>query len=132
MPAATTAERSSSSTTGRPTAAGHSPLRRARAVVREPRRGYGNAYLAGLSAAAGEYIVMLDADLTYDVAELPRFVEALADGADLVLGDRMEGIQSGAMPWLHRYVGNPLLTGMLNRLFGTDVKDAHCGMRASP
>ena len=99
-------------------------------VVREPRRGYGNAYLAGLAAATGEYIVMLDADLTYDVAELPRFVEALTDGADLVLGDRMEGIQSGAMPWLHRYVGNPLLTGMLNRLFGTDVKDAHCGMRA--
>lgn len=99
-------------------------------VVHEPRRGYGNAYLAGLAAARGDYIVMLDADLTYDVAELPRFIEALEDGGDMVLGDRMERIQPGAMPWLHRHVGNPVLTGLLNRLFGTDVKDAHCGMRA--
>ena len=73
---------------------------------------------------------MLDADLTYDAGELPRFVEALEDGGDLVLGDRMEGIHPGAMPWLHRHVGNPMLTGLLNRLFGTEVKDAHCGMRA--
>jgi glycosyltransferase involved in cell wall biosynthesis len=99
-------------------------------IVREPRRGYGNAYLAGLAAATGEYIVMLDADLTYDVAELPRFVEALAEGGDLVLGDRLHQLHPGAMPWLHRYVGNPLLTGLFNRLFGTEVKDAHCGMRA--
>ena len=73
---------------------------------------------------------MLDADLTYDIAELPRFIEQLEDGGELVLGDRLEGIHPGAMPWLHRYVGNPLLTGLLNRLFGTEVKDAHCGMRA--
>ena len=99
-------------------------------VVREPRRGYGNAYLKGLAAARGEYIVMLDADLTYDAAELPRFIQALDDGGDLVLGDRMDQIQPGAMPWLHRHVGNPVLTGLLNRFFGTEVKDAHCGMRA--
>jgi glycosyltransferase involved in cell wall biosynthesis len=99
-------------------------------VVHEPRRGYGNAYLAGLAAASGEYIVMLDADLTYDVGELPRFVEALADGGDLVLGNRLEQADPGAMPWLHRHVGNPMLTGLLNRLFGTEVQDAHCGMRA--
>ena len=99
-------------------------------VVVEPRRGYGNAYLAGLAAARGRYIVMLDADMTYDAGELPRFVAALEDGGDMVLGDRMEGIQPGAMPWLHRRVGNPVLTGLLNRLFGTDVNDAHCGMRA--
>ena len=99
-------------------------------VVEEPRRGYGNAYLTGLAAARGEYIVMLDADLTYDAAELPRFVQALEDGGDLVLGDRMDQIQPGAMPWLHRHVGNPVLTGLLNRFFGTKVKDAHCGMRA--
>ena len=99
-------------------------------VVVEPRRGYGNAYLAGLAAARGRYIVMLDADMTYDAGELPRFVAALEDGGDMVLGDRMEGIQPGAMPWLHRHVGNPVLTGLLNRLFGTEVKDAHCGMRA--
>ena len=99
-------------------------------VVLERRRGYGNAYLAGLAAARGRYIVMLDADMTYDAGELPRFVAELEDGADIVLGDRMQGIQPGAMPWLHRHVGNPMLTGLLNRLFGTEVNDAHCGMRA--
>ena len=99
-------------------------------VISEPRRGYGNAYLAGLSAARGNYILMLDADLTYDAAELPKFIHELEDGGDLVLGDRMKGIQPGAMPWLHQHVGNPVLTGLLNRLFGTDVRDAHCGMRA--
>jgi glycosyltransferase involved in cell wall biosynthesis len=99
-------------------------------VVHEPRRGYGRAYLTGLAEARGRYIVMLDADMTYDAGELPRFVEALDDGGDVVLGDRMQGIQPGAMPWLHRRVGNPVLTGLLNRLFGTEVNDAHCGMRA--
>lgn len=99
-------------------------------VVHQPKRGYGNAYLAGLAAARGRYIVMLDADMTYDAGELPRFVAALEDGGDMVLGDRMQSIQPGAMPWLHRHVGNPVLTGLLNSLFGTEVKDAHCGMRA--
>ena len=99
-------------------------------VVVQPQRGYGNAYLAGLAAARGRYIVMLDADMTYDANELPRFVAALEEGGDMVLGDRMQSIQPGAMPWLHRHVGNPVLTGLLNRLFDTDVKDAHCGMRA--
>jgi glycosyltransferase involved in cell wall biosynthesis len=99
-------------------------------VVYEPRRGYGSAYLAGFAAATGEYIVMADADLTYDFGDIPRFVEALDGGADLVMGDRMKGIQPGAMPWLHRYVGNPALTGILNLFFRTGVRDAHCGMRA--
>jgi glycosyltransferase involved in cell wall biosynthesis len=99
-------------------------------VIHEARRGYGNAYLAGFAAARGKYLVMFDADMTYDAAELPRFVESLVDGADMVIGDRMRGIQPGAMPWLHRRVGNPALTGLLNRLFGTTVNDAHCGMRA--
>ena len=99
-------------------------------VIEEPERGYGNAYLAGLAEARGKYIVMLDADMTYDAGEIPRFVEELKDGGQLVIGNRMEQIQPGAMPWLHRRVGNPVLTGLLNRLFGADVKDAHCGMRA--
>jgi hypothetical protein len=99
-------------------------------VVHEPRRGYGSAYLAGFAAAAGDYIVMADADLTYDFGDIPRFVEELDGGADLVMGDRMKGIQPGAMPWLHRYVGNPLLSGVLNLFFRTGVRDAHCGMRA--
>jgi glycosyltransferase involved in cell wall biosynthesis len=99
-------------------------------VVHEPRRGYGSAYLAGFAAAQGDYIVMADADLTYDFGDIPRFVERLDDGAELVMGNRMEGIQPGAMPWLHRYIGNPVLTGILNLFFRTGVRDAHCGMRA--
>jgi glycosyltransferase involved in cell wall biosynthesis len=99
-------------------------------VVHEPRRGYGSAYLAGFAAARGDYIVMADADLTYDFADIPRFVERLDAGAELVMGNRMQGIQPGAMPWLHRYVGNPVLTGLLNLFFRTGVRDAHCGMRA--
>jgi glycosyltransferase involved in cell wall biosynthesis len=98
-------------------------------VIEEPRRGYGSAYLAGLSAARGDYIVMVDADLTYDFREIPRFVEKLDDGADLVVGNRMGGLQPGAMPWLSR-VGNPLLSGFLNVLHRTNVRDVHCGMRA--
>ena len=99
-------------------------------VVDEPRRGYGSAYLAGFAAARGDYIVMLDADLTYPIDDIPRFVAELDKGADMVMGDRMENIQPGAMHWLHRYVGNPVLTGTLNLFFRTGVRDAHCGMRA--
>jgi glycosyltransferase involved in cell wall biosynthesis len=99
-------------------------------VIHEPRRGYGSAYLAGLAAARGDYIVMADADLTYDFSEIPHFVQALSEGGDVVIGDRMDNIHPGAMPWLHRYVGNPILTGILNLFFRTGVKDAHCGMRA--
>ncbi len=99
-------------------------------VIHEPRRGYGSAYLAGFAAAKGAYIVMADADLTYDFDEIPRFVAELDGGAELVMGDRMENIHPGAMPWLHRYIGNPILTGLLNFLFKTGVNDAHCGMRA--
>ena len=99
-------------------------------VVLESRRGYGSAYMAGFAAAKGDYIVMADADLTYDFGDIPRFIEELDNGADLVMGNRMGGIQPGAMPWLHRYVGNPVLTGILNLFFRTGVRDAHCGMRA--
>jgi len=98
-------------------------------VVHESRRGYGSAYLAGFAAARGPYIVMGDADLTYDFNEIPHFYEQLLAGADLVMGDRMDNIHPGAMPWLHRYVGNPILTGILNLFFRTGVNDAHCGMR---
>jgi glycosyltransferase involved in cell wall biosynthesis len=99
-------------------------------VVIERRRGYGSAYLAGFAASRGRYIVMADADLTYDFNEIPRFVAALDDGAEMVIGDRMDNIQPGAMPWLHRYIGNPILTGLLNLFFRTGISDAHCGMRA--
>jgi glycosyltransferase involved in cell wall biosynthesis len=98
-------------------------------VVHEPRRGYGSAYLAGFAAARGEFIVMLDADMTYPFQDIPRFVEELRGGAQLVMGDRMDNIQPGAMHWMHRYIGNPLLSGTLNLFFRTGVRDAHCGMR---
>jgi glycosyltransferase involved in cell wall biosynthesis len=98
-------------------------------VVEEPRRGYGSAYLAGLSAARGDYIVMVDADLTYDFGEIPRFVSELEDGAQFVVGNRMGDIKPGAMPFLSR-IGNPMLSGFLNVLHRTNIHDAHCGMRA--
>jgi glycosyltransferase involved in cell wall biosynthesis len=99
-------------------------------VILEREHGYGSAYLAGLAAARGDYIVMADADLTYDFSEIPRFLAELVDGAEMVIGNRMGNIHPGAMPWHHRYIGNPLLSGFLNLLFRTGVNDAHCGMRA--
>ena len=100
-------------------------------VVSEPRRGYGSAYLAGLDVARGDYLVMADADDTYPLDELPEFVERLESGDDLVIGSRFKGtIHGDAMPFLNRFVGNPILTGLLNVLFGVKVSDAHCGMRA--
>ena len=99
-------------------------------VVHEPIRGYGSAYMAGFAAARGEFIVMADADLTYDFEEIPHFLKELEGGADMVIGNRMKNIHPGAMPWHHRYIGNPLLSGFLNLLFRTGVDDAHCGMRA--
>jgi len=102
----------------------------ARVVLAES-RGYGHALQAGIASANGAFIVMGDADDSYDFGEMPALVERLAGGDDLVLGNRFRGgIRPGAMPWLHRYVGNPLLTGLLNWLFWTRVGDAHCGLRA--
>ena len=100
-------------------------------VVHETRKGYGSAYLAGFAAARGRFIVMGDGDDTYDFDEVDRFVEPLMDGADMVMGSRLRGtIHKGAMPPLHRYVGNPVLTGILNLFYRSGVSDAHCGMRA--
>lgn len=101
-------------------------------VIHVPRQGYGNAYLAGFAAARGRYLVMGDSDDTYDFTELGRLIEPLQSEAhDYVLGSRFRGqILPGAMPWLHQYLGNPVLTWMLNRLFRLNVSDAHSGMRA--
>jgi glycosyltransferase involved in cell wall biosynthesis len=98
-------------------------------VVREPRRGYGSAYMAGFAAARGDYIVMIDADLTYDFGEIPNFVRQLDDGAELVMGNRMDNIQPGAMSLTSR-IGNPILSGFLNLVYRTPIGDAHCGLRA--
>lgn len=101
-------------------------------VVHQPERGYGNAYRRGFEAARGRYVVMGDSDLSYDFSELHRLVEALqAGGYDYVLGSRFAGkILPGAMPWSHRYIGNPVLTGILNLFFDLKTSDAHSGMRA--
>lgn len=102
------------------------------AIVISSVKGYGNAYLHGLAKATGNYIAIADADNTYDLNELPKFFDLLIkDEADFVIGSRLKGdIKKGAMPWLHQYIGNPILTRLLNRLFGTKISDAHCGMRA--
>lgn len=102
------------------------------AKVIGPIKGYGNAYLKGLALAKGNYIAISDADNTYDLLELDKFLDPLIAGdADFVIGTRIKGdIKKEAMPWLHQYIGNPLLTEMLNFLFKTKISDAHCGMRA--
>lgn len=100
-------------------------------VVHQPLKGYGNAYIKGLSEAKGKYIVMADSDNTYDLEDIEQFVTPLRNGYDMVMGSRFKGgIMPGAMPFLHRYVGNPILTGFLNLLFKTGISDAHCGMRS--
>jgi glycosyltransferase involved in cell wall biosynthesis len=100
-------------------------------VVHEPRRGYGSALMRGAEEARAPFIIMADADDSYDLTDLSRFVDGLAAGNDLVMGTRIRGsIEPGAMPWLHRWIGNPILTGLLNLLFRAGVSDAHCGMRA--
>ncbi|HUG90872.1 MAG TPA: glycosyltransferase family 2 protein [Planctomycetaceae bacterium] len=99
-------------------------------VVAVRERGYGCALRGGIAAARGPYIVFADADDSYDFGEVPRFVERLRAGDDLVMGNRFQGgIRPGAMPWLHRYVGNPVLSGIGRLLFRTPVGDFHCGMR---
>ena len=100
-------------------------------VVEVAERGYGAALIAGMRAARGKYLVMGDADLSYDFVESVDLVEKLVGGADLCMGNRFAGgIKPGAMPWKNRYIGNPVLSGILRILFRTGVRDAHCGIRA--
>jgi glycosyltransferase involved in cell wall biosynthesis len=100
-------------------------------VVREPRRGYGNAYLTGFAAARGRYLVMGDADDTYDFTMIPEFVDALErEGHDFVTGSRYLSKGDANITALHRYLGNPALTRILNRLFDTQYTDVYCGFRA--
>lgn len=101
--------------------------------VEESRKGYGSAYLKGFSLARGKYIVMGDSDNTYDFLDIPKFIEPLKKDCDFVIGSRLRGkiaSGNGTMPWLHRYIGNPVLTFILQKLFDINVSDAHCGMRA--
>jgi len=99
-------------------------------VVHVPARGYGNALRAGIEAAKGEFVIMGDADDSYDFSEVPKFVEKWRQGSEFVMGNRFAGgIKPGAMPWSHRFIGNPALTAILNRFFGASIGDAYCGMR---
>jgi len=100
-------------------------------IVHPEHRGYGYAYLEAFRHARGRYIVIGDADNTYDFLELPLLIRKLDEGADIVIGSRFKGeILEGAMIPLHRYIGNPLLTWVLNKVFGTDFSDTHSGFRA--
>ncbi len=100
-------------------------------VVKHDTSGYGNAYLAGFKHARGRYIFGADPDGSYDFSEIPRFMEALRQGSDLVIGNRLKGtIKPNAMPWLHRYIGTPLLTQLVRIFFGIRLGDSQCGMRA--
>ncbi len=101
-------------------------------VVKEAKRGYGNAYLRGFREASGEIIVMGDADGTYPLEKTHEFIKPILDGkADFVIGSRLKGkIHPGAMPFMHQHIGNPLLTSTLRLLFQVNISDAHCGMRA--
>ncbi len=100
-------------------------------VVEVERRGYGAALFDGVRASHGKYIVMGDADDSYDFSALSGFLTELRAGADLVMGNRFKGgIAPGAMPWKNRYIGNPVLTAVGRVLFGAPVGDFHCGLRA--
>ena len=100
-------------------------------VVRAPKRGLGRAYQQGIPEVLGKYVLMGDADCTYDFREIEAFLKALREGCEFVMGSRFRGyIEPGSMPALHRYFGTPVTTWILNRLYGTHFSDIHCGMRA--
>jgi glycosyltransferase involved in cell wall biosynthesis len=100
-------------------------------VIHVPVRGYGAALIAGFEGARGEYVLMADADDSYEFSHLPRFLDALNAGSDLVMGNRHRGgIKPGAMPMLHRYLGNPVLSYIGRLFFRIHIGDFHCGIRA--
>ncbi|XZE22575.1 glycosyltransferase family 2 protein [Pirellulaceae bacterium SH449] len=100
-------------------------------VISVEQKGYGSALLGGIAAAQGKYIVMGDSDSSYDFGDIPKLIAKLDEGYDLVLGNRFSGgIQPGAMPWHHRYIGNPILSGLGRLLYRTPCRDWHCGLRA--
>ena len=99
-------------------------------VIDVEEKGYGNALRGGFKAARGKYIIMADSDDSYDLRNLMPFVEKLREGYDLVVGNRFKGgIAKGAMPWHHRYIGNPILTFIGKLFFRSPVSDFHCGLR---
>ncbi|MBN2120765.1 MAG: glycosyltransferase family 2 protein [Candidatus Omnitrophica bacterium] len=99
-------------------------------VISQPVRGYGAAYIEGLRQAKGKYIIIADADDTYDLGEIPKFLKFLRQGYEFVIGDRFKGkMYDKSMPWANRYIGNPILSGLCRLFFGVRFSDIHCGMR---
>ena len=105
-------------------------------VVHVEERGYGAALMGGISAARGRYVLMGDADDSYDFLEIPKFLEKLRDGHDLVQGCRLPRgggtVMPGAMPFLHRWFGNPMLSSLVRTMFHAPVTDIYCGMQSRP
>lgn len=99
-------------------------------LVHQPKRGYGNAYFKGFAAARGKYLIMADADATYDFELIPQFIAKLDEGYDFVTGSRYAEGGDEHITFLHRYIGNPILTLILNTLFNTKYTDVYCGYRA--
>ncbi len=100
-------------------------------IVYQPLKGYGAAYIKGINEARGKFIIMADSDATYNFLEIPLFLKPLKKGYDFVIGNRFKGmIKKDAMPWAHRHIGNPFLSGLVNLFFKTRLSDVHCGFRA--
>lgn len=100
-------------------------------IIKHDMIGYGRAYLEGFKIASGKYLFLADADGTYNFSEIPKFLDFLISGHDMVIGNRLKGhIQAGAMPWLHRFVGTPFLSSIFHILYGNKIGDINCGMRA--
>lgn len=105
-------------------------LREGARVVTESRQGYGNALRKGISKSKGDFILFADADLSYDLSSIGLIINHLKSGSDLVIGNRFKGgIENGAMPWLHKYVGNPILSLLGRRIYSISIGDFHCGLR---
>ena len=130
LPGAGSRARWWSATTGRPTDRSRLPKALGARVVHQPVKGYGAAISAAAGAARGKYLIMADADDSYDWGQLDEFIDALEAGAELVMGNRFAGgIEAGAMPPLHRYLGNPVLSAVARWLHRSPIRDFHCGMR---
>ena len=98
-------------------------------VIDVDKEGYGNALIEGIKAAQGKYIIMGDADDSYNFLEIQGFIDKLKEGYDLVIGNRYYHIEKGAMKWTHRYIGTPLLTYMIRKKYKIDIQDINCGLR---
>ena len=100
-------------------------------IFEEKEKGYGSAYLKGISESRGKFIFMADADFSYEFSDIPRFINKLKEGIDMVIGNRfMNRISSESMPWHHKHIGNPLFSFIIKKIFKINVGDIHCGARA--